>query len=297
MQGRNFLRIADFSREEIEQLLEDSHTLKAKLKNNEDHPYLRGMTLAMIFEKPSSRTRMSFEVGMFQLGGSAINVNATEIKMGEREPISDVAQTLSRYVDAVMIRALHHWTLEEFASAATVPLINGLSDHHHPCQALADIFTIQEKKGDLSKVQIAYIGDGNNVCNSLIEICRVLNVRLAIATPPDFEPLLESAPKNITLTHNPLEACEGADVIYTDVWVSMGQEDSTISKLQAFHGYMVDSRMFKVAKKDAVFMHCLPAHRGIEVEKSIVDSPRSIIFDQAENRLHCQKAILSAILG
>lgn len=297
MKGINFLRITDLKRAEIERVLELSIKLKEMQKKGRPHPILQGKVLAMIFEKPSSRTRISFEVGMFQLGGSAINVNAAEIKMGDRESVPDVARTLSRYVDVVMIRALHHWTLEEFGSSASVPLVNGLSDHHHPCQALADILTVMEQKKDLSKVKIAYIGDGNNVCNSLIEICRALNISLTVATPLGYEPLLAETSQNIQLTHNPIEAAENSDVLYTDVWVSMGQEDDTSRKLSAFHGYMIDNKMFKAAKKDAVFMHCLPAHRGLEVDKNVFESSRSIVFDQAENRLHCQKAVLSLLLA
>lgn len=296
MQGKNFLRISDFSRDNIERLLTLSKQLKEAQKSGQDHSRLKGKSLAMIFEKPSSRTRMSFEVGMFQLGGYAVNVSANEIKMGEREPISDVARTLSRYVDAVMIRALHHWTLEEFSDAATVPVINGLSDHHHPCQAVADIFTILEHKKDLSNIKITYVGDGNNVCNSLIEICSILKINLVISCPIGYEPLFGDLPSHITICNDPVEACSASDVIYTDVWISMGQEDNTARKLQDFKGFIVSNKLMKSAKKDVVFMHCLPAHRGLEVEQSVIDGPHSIVFDQAENRLHCQKAILTVIL-
>ncbi|MCO6430438.1 MAG: ornithine carbamoyltransferase [Deltaproteobacteria bacterium] len=295
--GRDFLEISHFTPSEIETILSLAHELKGCLKAGESHKLLEGKTLAMIFEKPSSRTRISFEVGTFQLGGSAINVNAAEIKMGERESIADVARTLSRYVDGVMIRALYHWTLEEFALAATVPLINGLSDHHHPCQALADIFTVQERKGDLKKVKICYVGDGNNVCNSLIQICELLGIRLSVATPPGHQPLLRKEPKYTELLNDPIEGCRDADVIYTDVWISMGQEEAGSRKMVDFEGYMVDKKMFTAAKSDAIFMHCLPAHRGVEVEQAIFDSSRSVVFDQAENRLHTQKAVLALLLG
>lgn len=301
MFGKDFLKISDFSKDEILTMLQLAHELKKDLKSSGgvSRTYasaLAGKTLAMIFEKPSSRTRISFEVGMFQFGGNAINVNAAEIKMGEREPIADVARTLSRYVDGVMIRALYHWTLEEFAAAAGVPVINGLSDHHHPCQALADIMTIQEFKGDLAGIKFVYIGDGNNVCNSLIEICRLLGISFTIACPRGYEPLVADLPSHISVTHDPAEACRDADVVYTDVWISMGQEGLESGKMKQFLGYMVDLKMLKAARKDVIFMHCLPAHRGLEVDKAVLESPRSVVFDQAENRLHSQKAILKLLM-
>ncbi len=296
MENKNFLKISNCNKTDLDNLFESSKKLKADLKAKKEHHLLKGKTLAMIFEKPSSRTRISFEVGMFQLGGSAININANDIKMGEREPVIDVARTLSRYVDVVMIRALHHWTLEEFASVASVPVINGLSDHHHPCQALADIFTILEHKKDLDKVSICYIGDGNNVCNSLIEICKIVGIKLRIACPEGYEPILKEKSPFIEIFQDPKEACSDVDVIYTDVWVSMGQEELTARKISAFQGYMVNEKLFKSAKKDAIFMHCLPAHRGLEVDNEIFESKRSVVFDQAENRLHCHKAILQMLV-
>lgn len=297
MQSKHFLKVSDCSREDLLNLLKSSRELKAQLKSGRAERPLEGKSLAMIFEKPSSRTRISFEVGMFQLGGKALNINANDIKMGEREPVVDVARTLSRYVDVVMIRALHHWTLEEFASAAEVPVINGLSDHHHPCQALADIFTLLEHKGEIEGRTICYIGDGNNVCNSLIEICRILRVNLRIACPKGYEPLLKEESEFISIINKPEEACKDVDAIYTDVWVSMGQEELTARKISAFKGFMVSEKLFKHAKKDAIFMHCLPAHRGLEVESAVFESKRSVVFDQAENRLHCHKAILLSLLS
>ena len=296
MPVRNFLKVSDCSHSELTELLKLSKELKSSLKQGTVNRQLEGKSLAMIFEKPSSRTRISFEVGMFQLGGKALNINANDIKMGEREPIIDVARTLSRYVDAVMIRALHHWTLEEFIEASSVPVINGLSDHHHPCQVLADIFTLMEFRGSLENLRICYIGDGNNVCNSLIEICRILNIGLNIACPPGFEPLLKEESEYIKIYNSPEEACKDVDAIYTDVWVSMGQEELTARKISAFQGFMVNEKLFKHAKKDALFMHCLPAHRGLEVENAVFESKRSAVFDQAENRLHCHKAILLKLL-
>lgn len=294
---KHFLKISDCSKEGLNDLLAASARLKAELKDKQKQHYLGGKSLAMIFEKPSSRTRISFEVGMFQLGGKALNINANDIKMGEREPIIDVARTLSRYVDAVLIRALNHWTLEEFASSSTIPVINGLSDHHHPCQALADLFTILEYKKNLEGVTICYIGDGNNVCNSLIEICRLLEVNLRIACPAGYEPLLKNDSPFIQIFNDPEEACREVDIIYTDVWVSMGQEELTARKISAFKGFSVNEKLFRHAKKDALFMHCLPAHRGLEVDNSVFESKRSIVFDQAENRLHCHKAILMKLLS
>lgn len=295
--GRNLLRLADYAREELRVILDLAHDLKKRQREGREHKVLSGKTLAMIFEKPSNRTRMSFEVGMFQLGGAAINVNASEIKMGQRESIADVARTLSRYVDAVLIRAYYHWTVEEFAEHATVPVINGLSDHSHPCQALADILTIEEKRGRLDRVRACYVGDGNNVCNSLIEICSILGVSLVVSCPAGYDPVLRSVPPNVELVRDPREAVRGADVVYTDVWISMGQEGAAARKLHDFLAYSVTPELLELAKEDCIFMHCLPAHRGYEVDKRVLESSHSVVFDQAENRLHAQKAALALLLG
>lgn len=294
---RHFLRGRDLSSAEITALLRRAAELKDEIQSGSSSKTLAGKTLAMIFEKPSSRTRLSFEVGMFQLGGSAININSSEIKMGEREPIRDVARTLSRYVDGVMIRAFFHWTLEEFAGFASVPLINGLSDHYHPCQALADILTLQQFKPDLRNVRLCYIGDGNNVCNSLIEICDLLDIHLTIACPERYKPLVRRPSRKLSLTTDPREACRGADAVYTDVWVSMGQEELTARKVEEFRGYSVTAELMRLAKPDAIFMHDLPAHRGLEVDDAVFESSQSVVFQQAENRLHAQKALLELLLS
>lgn len=295
--GRSFLRNSDFSRAEHERVFALAAELKAKQKKGEAHHLLAGKCLAMLFEKPSNRTRMSFEVGMYQLGGMALNVNAAEIAMGSREPIPDVARILSGYVDVVMIRAFHHWTIEEFAKHASVPVINGLSDHYHPCQAVADLFTIQEKRGKLEGQKLCYVGDGNNVCNSLVEICRILGVQITIACPEGYEPYFREENNLVSVVHDPKAAVKGADVVYTDVWVSMGQEGETARRLEAFAGYKVTPELMARAKKDAIFMHCLPAHRGLEVDERVLESVQSVVFEQAENRLHTQKAILALLLG
>lgn len=296
LRGRDILRITDFSRQELRSILDLAHALKRKQKAREAHRLLEGRALAMILEKPSSRTRISFEVGMFQLGGHAVMINPAEIRMGERESVADVARTISRYVDGVMIRSNYHWTIEEFSQHATVPVINGLSDHHHPCQALADILTIEERKSNLTDLKVCYVGDGNNVCNSLLEICGVLGISFVAACPTGYEPLLRRKSKAISFTSDPREAADGADVIYTDVWISMGQESITGRKLQEFLGFAVTPELMSCAKPDAIFMHCLPAHRGLEVDESVLEGEDSVVFDQAENRLHAQKALLASLL-
>jgi len=297
MTARHFLRLFDFSSDEILSLLSLGSELKQLHKSGKEFTPLKGKCLAMIFEKPSNRTRMSFEVGTFQLGGRAINVQREEIQMGAREAISDTAQTLSRYVDGVMIRAFHHWSLIEFAKYSNVPVINGLSDHYHPCQALADVMTIQEHKPNISDIKVCYIGDGNNVCNSLIEICELLKIQLVVSSPDSYAPSLRENYKTVQLELNPEKAVKNADVIYTDVWTSMGQEKSSIARLTDFRAYSVTSQLFSLAKSDAIFMHCLPAKRGLEVDDSVIDGPRSVVFDQAENRLHAQKAVLTRLLA
>lgn len=295
--GRNFLRLADYTKGELLTLLSLAKDLKRRQKAGESHRLLEGKCLAMIFEKPSSRTRISFEVGMFQLGGNAINVNAAEIKMGQRESIADVARTLSRYVDAVLIRAYYHWTIEEFAQHATVPVINGLSDHSHPCQAMADVLTMEEHCGALGSLKVCYVGDGNNVCNSLIEASAALEIPLTVSCPAGHDPLVKALPSWVSLVRNPAQAVRGADVVYTDVWVSMGQEGEGAHKTRAFLDYAVTPALMDAAKPGAIFMHCLPAHRGLEVDEAVLESKQSVVFDQAENRLHAQKAILAHLVG
>jgi len=294
MSNRHFLKVCDLSAQEIQSVLGLARELKSERQSGIMSTALAGKTLAMVFEKPSNRTRLSFEVAMFQLGGHAMNIHPSEIKMGEREPVSDVAKVMSRYADGIMLRVLRHETLEEFAASSSVPVINGLSNLHHPCQALADMLTIAEKKPDLKPLKICYIGDGNNVCTSLVDICRLLEVECVVVCPSGYEPLDSDSCK---IEHNPELGIAGADVVYTDVWVSMGQETEREKRQKVFANYKVTAERMRKAAPGAVFMHCLPAKRGEEVEASVADGPQSVIFDQAENRLHAQKALLATLLG
>ena len=272
-------------------------------------PYqpLRGRTLAMIFEKSSTRTRVSFEVGMFQLGGHALFLSAQDLQMGRGEPIADTAKTLSRYVHAIIIRTFAQETVEELARHATIPVINGLTDLHHPCQAVADMFTIVQKRGQLGGLKLAYVGDGNNVAHSLIEACAVTGMHFSAACPAGYEPNAEivktaraeavKSGSEIEIVDDPRRAVKDADVVYTDVWASMGQEQEHARRVKAFTGYQVDAKLMKEAVHGALVMHCLPAHRGEEIAAEVIDGPQSVVFDQAENRLHTQKAVLEALMS
>ncbi len=297
---RDFLRLWDLSEEEIYAIIQRAIELKRGV--DPGNCPLIGRSVGLIFEKPSTRTRISFEVGIYQLGGQPIYMTPQEIQLGRGETISDTARVLSRYLSGVVIRTFAHRTLEEFASNAGIPVINGLSDLHHPCQTLADLMTIQEKKGRIKGLKIAYIGDGNNVANSLIEASGRLGCSIMIACPEGYEPdsgVLEDAGSGkgeIVVLPNPGEAAGMADVIYADVWVSMGQEAETEKKRQRFQPYQVNSRLLGCAKSDAIVMHCLPAHRGEEITDEVIDGPQSVVFDQAENRLHTQKALLEFLL-
>jgi ornithine carbamoyltransferase len=262
----------------------------------------------MIFQKPSTRTRVSFEVGMFQLGGSALFLGADSIQIHRGETIADTAKVLSRYVDGIMARVFAHQDVVDLARHGSVPVINGLSDQLHPCQALADFFTLLERRGKLDGAKLAYVGDGNNVCHALMLGAVKLGVAMSVAAPAGYQPnplILKSALRDAqkegtpppVVTTDPLEAVRGADVVYTDVWTSMGQEAESAARVKAFHGFMVTPKMMAAAAKDAVFMHCLPAHRGEEVAAEVVDGPQSVVFDEAENRLHVQKALLMLLLG
>ena len=294
---KHFLTVRDYTGEQIFKLLQAAREIKRRLKAGEEYTPLKGKTLAMIFQKPSNRTRVSFEVGMYQLGGHALMLKEEEIGMGTRETVPDVSRVLSRYVDAAMIRPFYHSDVVDFARASSVPVINGLSDLYHPCQACADMLTILEHKGRLEGIKLCYIGDGNNVANSLIAISARLGVNLSIATPKGYEPTIKHDRKAYTVTNDPAEAVAGADVIYTDVWVSMGPPGQEKHGLSDFVGYTVDSELMKLAASDAIFMHCLPAHRGEEVSAEVMDSEQSVVFDQAENRLHAQKAILTYLMS
>ncbi|WP_181349095.1 ornithine carbamoyltransferase [Thalassobacillus sp. CUG 92003] len=299
--NKDVLTWLDFTQEDISKLLARAQQLK-------EHPHssiLNGKTLAMLFEKSSTRTRVSFEVGMTQLGGHAINLHPRDLQLGRGETIADTANVLSGYVDAIMYRSSSHHKLKELAQHSRVPVINGLCDTFHPCQALADLFTVLELKGKLSNVKIVYLGDGNNVSHSLMVCAALMGLDIVVSTPKGFEPdpnitekakhLAQTSNGSVAIDHNPERAAEGADIVYTDVWKSMGQEEdhTRYSKLQP---YQANEALMKSAKPDAHFMHCLPAHRGEEVTAGVIDGPKSVVFQQAENRLHVQKAMLQSII-
>ncbi|MBA4416845.1 MAG: ornithine carbamoyltransferase [Syntrophus sp. (in: bacteria)] len=298
---RDFTKLRDISREEGQYLLERAHFLKRLRKEGKPYKPLADKSLAMIFEKASTRTRASFEIGMWELGGYAMFLNTTETQIGRGEPVKDTARVLSRYVDAIMIRTYAQSLIEELALWSTVPLINGLSDLYHPCQTLADLLTIEEFKGAFERIKIAYIGDGNNVANSWLEASILFGLDFAIATPEHYEPetaLLAEARENgrFTFTHDPFDAVKDADVVYTDVWVSMGQEKEQEERVRVFDSYKIDEKLMKNARKDAIVMHCLPAYRNKEISDEIFEKHEKVIFAQAENRLHCQKALLEWLI-
>lgn len=306
MMKKDLISINDLSEKDIEHIF----LLTDKLKKNKGKfsQALSGMTLALIFQKPSNRTRVSFEVGMYQLGGNSIYLAPGEINLGVRESIADVAKTLSRYCSGIVLRTYEHKNVLEMARAATIPVINGLSDFSHPCQALADLYTVREKKGSLKNITLAYLGDGNNVCNSLIFACAKLGVTIKVATPVGYEPFesvvldakalcKSKARHGVILCNDPLDAARDADVLYTDVWASMGQEDEALEREKAFKDFQLNSKVVQAAKKGALIMHCLPAHRGKEITDEVIDSKYSVVFDQAENRMHVQKAVLLLLLG
>jgi len=297
---RDFLRVSDLSKDEVMALINRAIQLKAS--NDPSHCPLIGRSIGLLFDKASTRTRISFQTGIYQLGAQAIYINANELQLGRGETIEDTARVLSRYLDAIVIRTYSHQIIELFARESSIPVINGLTDLHHPCQILADLTTIVEKKGGLTGVRIAYIGDGNNVANSLIEGASLMGIELSLACPSGYEPdeaiykKAISDGKDIQLFHRPEDAIRDADVIYTDVWVSMGQENEAKKREVVFRDYQVNKRLVSLAKPDAIVMHCLPAHRGKEITDDVIDSPQSVVFDQAENRLHTQKALLEMLL-
>jgi ornithine carbamoyltransferase len=303
LSGRDCLTLAEFSPEEAGLILDEAAKIKALQKSRIPYRPLRGRTLAMVFQKPSNRTRVSFEVGMYQLGGHALHLLPQEIQMGKRETPSDTGRVLARYIDAIMVRTFDHEEVEELADAAEVPVINGLTDRHHPCQALADLLTVREEFERLEGLKISYIGDGNNVAHSLAVACALTGASLTIAHPQGHAPdpavikLADTLGAAPTLTEDPREAASGARVVYTDVWVSMGQEDEAEERKKRLAPYRVDEELMGLAERDAIFLHCLPAHRGEEVTAEVIDGPQSRVFDQAENRLHAQKALLYLLLG
>jgi len=302
---RDLVSAQDFSPEETRSLFELTNIIKHRPADFRGA--LAGKQLVLFFEKASLRTRLTFEAGMASLGGTSLFMDQTRSRLGEREPVSDVARNIERWVDAVVLRTYEHQTIVEMAQNTRIPVINALSDVEHPCQAFADFFTLQEKFGDLSKVHMAYVGDGNNVAHSLMLAAAALGASISVATPNGYEPSAEitAAAKAIgrttgaiiDITNDACSAVTGANAIYTDVWASMGQEDEAAERAAIFAPYQVNQELFALAAPDAVFMHCLPAHRGQEVTADIIDSPRSVVFDQAENRMHVQKAILLMLLG
>lgn len=306
LKGKDLLTLADYSADTIKSLLTNAKKLKNAHLLGKETNLLKGKILGLIFDKPSTRTRVSFEAGMLQLGGQALYLNGQDLQLGRGEPISDTAKVLSQYVDAIMIRTFSHDRVEELAEHATIPVINGLTDLYHPCQALADLLTIEEVKGNLEGIKMAYIGDGNNVAHSLMIAAAKMGMHLMVATPEGYEPdqkitalakkfALESGAK-IGVTNNPKEAVKEADVIYTDVWTSMGQETENELRKEIFADFQVNEKLVSEAKSDFIFLHCLPAHRGEEVTASIIDGHSSYVFQQAGNRLHVQKALLVEIL-
>jgi len=299
---RDLISLADLTREQLEEILTLAQRLKADRKSGWPHPLLAGKTLAMIFEKPSLRTRVTFEVGIAQLGGHAVYLAPQDIGLGTRETVADVAQNLSRWVDLIMARTFSHSTIIELAQAAAVPVINALSDLLHPCQILADCLTLIEQHGRLDGLKVAFIGDGNNVVNSWINAASKFPFAFALACPAGYEPdanVLARARKNgaqVMITQSVEDAVRGADAVYTDVWISMGQEQETVLRRQAFEEYQVNAKVMALAKNEALVMHCLPAHRGEEITADVLESPRSVVLEQAENRLHIQKAIMVWLL-
>lgn len=302
---RDLLSLQDLTGAEVSELLELTEQLKQdKYQLNNQ---LKGKTIALVFQKPSNRTRVSFEVGIYQLGGNCVYLGPSEIDLGVRESAADVSKTLSRYLDGIVTRTNTHKDVSQLAQHSSIPIINGLSDLYHPCQALTDIYSIKEKFGKTEGLTLAYIGDGNNVCHSLLLGCAKVGINVNVATPPQYEPqnnivqLAQTCANDtgakIITTHSPQEAVEGVNIIYSDVWVSMGQEEESNKRLKDFSGYQINTKLTQLADRDFIFMHCLPAHRDQEVTAEVIDGTHSIVFDQAENRLHTQKAILITLLG
>lgn len=304
---RHLTSVHDLSKSELMRVLEKSKNLKDMLEQEKSHEYLYGKTLGMVFAKPSTRTRVSFETAMTQLGGHAIYLGWDTLQLGRGETISDTAKTLSGYLDVIMARIYEHENLLELAKNSSVPVINGLTDLLHPCQAVADLFTIWEEKEELAGLKLAYVGDGNNVCHSLLLGASKAGTNIEVAVPSGYEPengIVEDAKlqaakteANVNITDDPEEAVKDADAVYTDVIASMGEEEEREKRLKDFEGYQVNSELMNLAKDDAIFMHCLPAHRGEEVSAEVIDGPQSVVFQQAQNRMHTEKAILTSLLG
>jgi ornithine carbamoyltransferase len=300
---RDFISVLDADPHDLTLLLDSAVRMKRERGGAGDRRVLAGKCLAMVFEKASTRTRVSFEVGMEELGGHAIFLNPNDLQLGRGEEIRDTARVLSRYVAGVMIRAFRHGTIEEFARYSTIPVINGLSDREHPCQTLGDLLTLREHFGSTDGLSVTWIGDGNNVCHSLILAAAMAGLDLTVASPPHYRPdqriveAARSAGAKIRVIGDPREAARDADALYTDVWVSMGEEAEREERRAAFRGYTIDSGLLSIASPDAVVLHCLPAHRGEEITDEVLEGPQSIVWDQAENRLHTEKALLATLLG
>ncbi|MBI4124226.1 MAG: ornithine carbamoyltransferase [Betaproteobacteria bacterium] len=293
---RHYLRFDDFTRQEYEHLFERTRWIKERFKRYERYWPLEDRTLAMIFEKQSTRTRLSFEAGMHQLGGAAIFLATRDSQLGRGEPVEDMAQVVSRMCDVVMIRTFEQETLSRFARSSRVPVINGLTNEYHPCQILADIYTYGEQRGPIRGRTVAWIGDSNNVCNTWLQAAQVFDFKLHVSTPPGYEVEPERTVGNCESFADPMSAARGADLVTTDVWTSMGFEAENEERRRDFEAWQVDAEMMRAAKRDALFMHCLPAHRGEEVAAEVIDGPQSVVWDEAENRLHTQKALLEYLL-
>jgi ornithine carbamoyltransferase len=297
---KHFLQLADFSADELNYLFDRSRAIKAKFKKYVKYQPLADRTLAMIFEKASTRTRVSFEAGMYQMGGSVVNLTTGDSQLGRAEPIEDTARVISRMVDIVMIRTFEQTKLEQFAAHSRVPVINGLTNEFHPCQILADIFTYIEQRGSITGKTVAWVGDGNNMANTWLQAGEILGFNVHISTPRGYEVLPSAAglksTAHIKTFASPLDACKGADLVTTDVWTSMGFEAENEARKKAFADWCVDAEMMRAAKPDALFMHCLPAHRGEEVAAEVIDGPQSVVWDEAENRMHVQKALMEYLL-
>ena len=306
LKGRDFLRVNDWAPDELLFVLELADRLKARQREHIDHRHLEGRTLGMIFQKPSTRTRVSFEAGMFHLGGTALYLAAGDLQLGRGETIKDTARVLSRYLDGIMIRTFAQADVDELAAHADIPVINGLTDEFHPCQALADVMTIRERLGEFDGVGVAYLGDGNNVCHSLMVACAKLGMDFVAATPEGYEPgetvvgwareAAEASGGSVELAHDPRAAAQGADVLYTDVWTSMGQEEERDRRVRDLEAYRIDDGLVALASERAIVLHCLPAHYGEEITEEVLYGPRSAVWDQAENRLHSQKALLASVI-
>ena len=301
---KDFISIADFTLSELEAIFDLTKELKEKTRRREEHQLCKGMTMSMIFAKPSARTRISFETGMYQLGGFALYLSPNDIGIGKREAVKDIAQVVSRYNDIIMARLFDHIHMINLAEHASVPVINGLTDYNHPCQIMADIFTVMEHRKNLKNIKIVYIGDGNNVANSWINLASKMPMHLVLCSPSGYEPdqkTMDNANNagisRIELLTNPKAAIKNADVVYTDVWASMGMEAEARARRKVFLPYQVNSELMAYAGKNALVMHCLPAHRGDEITDDVIDGPQSIVFDEAENRMHVQKAIIVRLLN